>query len=77
MQTAIGYILIIVGVLLEIIAVLAWVGILRPTGAGLAIQNASQWDVLLALVRKLPWVAIVGLLDIYAGLKLIGVALPL
>ena len=70
----IGYVLIIVGIVFEFIAVLAWLGVLKPKGV--AIQAASPWDVLLALARKLPWVAIVGLLDIYAGLKLIDVSLP-
>jgi hypothetical protein len=76
MQTAIGYLLIIVGVGMEIISLLVWFGVLKPATNGVALKAASFWDVLLELAKRAPWPAVVGLLNIYAGLKLIGVALP-
>jgi hypothetical protein len=74
MQKVVGYILIFLGMAFLILNVLAWLGVVTPA-AGLLAQ-VSGWDVLLALVNKLPWLSIVGLLLIYAGLKMIGVKLP-
>ena len=76
MQTIVGYLLILVGVGMEIISVLVWLGVLKPASSAQALQSISFWDVLLELTRRAPWAAIVGLLMIYAGLKLLGVALP-
>ncbi len=76
MQTVVGYLLILVGVGMEIISVLAWLGVLKPVTTGKTLQAVSFWDVLLELARRAPWAAVVGLLMIYAGLKLLGVALP-
>ncbi len=76
MEIIVGYLLIIVGVALEIISVLAWLGVLKPASESAALQSVSFWDVLLELAKRAPWPAVVGLLNIYAGLKLIGVALP-
>jgi len=76
MQTVVGYLLILVGVGMEIISVLVWLGVLKPASSAQALQSISFWDVLLELTRRAPWAAIVGLLMIYAGLKLLGVALP-
>jgi len=76
MEVVIGYLLIIVGVGMEIISLLVWFGVLKPTTNGTALKAASFWDVLLELAKRAPWPAVVGLLNIYAGLKLIGVALP-
>ena len=76
MQTVIGYLLIIVGVGMEIISLLVWFGVLKPATNEVALRAASFWDVLLELAKRAPWSAVVGLLNIYAGLKLIGVALP-
>ncbi len=76
MEIVIGYLLIIVGVAMEIISVLVWLGVLKPGSAGTALRSATFWDVLLELTKRAPWPAVVGLLNIYAGLKLIGVALP-
>jgi hypothetical protein len=76
MQTVVAYLLILVGVGMEIVSVLAWLGILKPVTTVKALQAVSFWDVLLELARRAPWAAIVGLLMIYAGLKLLGVALP-
>jgi hypothetical protein len=71
MKQVVGLILIILGVALIIISVLVWLGVLTPAGAQL--NNATAWDVLLELVRKLPWVALVGLLLTYAGVRCLGV----
>jgi hypothetical protein len=76
MQNVVGYLLILVGVGMEVISVLVWLGVLKPVESVKALQSASFWDVLLELTRRAPWTAIVGLLLIYAGLKLLGVALP-
>ena len=72
----IGYILISVGVGMEIISLLVWFGVLKPATNGTALNAVSFWDVLLELAKRAPWPAVVGLLNIYAGLKLIGVSLP-
>lgn len=76
MEIIIGYLLIIVGIALEIISVLVWLGVLKPPANGATLQNITFWDVLLELVKRAPWPAVVGLLNIYAGLKLIGITLP-
>lgn len=76
MEIIIGYLLIIVGIVLEIISVLVWLGVLKPASENEALHSVTFWDVLLELTKRAPWPAVVGLLNIYAGLKLIGVALP-
>ena len=76
MEMIVGYILIILGVIMEIISVLVWLGVLKPVSEGAALQSVTFWDVLLELTKRAPWPAVVGLLNIYAGLKLIGVNLP-
>lgn len=76
MQIAIGYLLIIIGVGMEIISMLVWFGVLKPATNEMALNSVSFWDVLLELAKRAPWPAVVGLLNIYAGLKLIGVTLP-
>ena len=76
MEIVIGYLLIIVGIALEIISVLVWLGVLKPATNGATLQSITFWDVLLELTKRAPWPAVVGLLNIYAGLKLIGVELP-
>ena len=76
MEIVIGYLLIIVGVAMEIISILVWLGVLKPATEEKALRSVTFWDVLLELTKRAPWPAVVGLLNIYAGLKLIGVALP-
>ncbi|MGB7873653.1 MAG: hypothetical protein WBL25_04660 [Anaerolineales bacterium] len=76
MEMIVGYLLIIVGVGMEIISVLVWLGVLKPASESAALKSVTFWDVLLELTKRAPWPAIVGLLNIYAGLKLIGVTLP-
>lgn len=76
MQTFVAYLLILVGVGMEIISVLVWLGVLKPAVTVKTLQAASFWDVLLELTRRAPWAAVVGLLMIYAGLTLLGIALP-
>ena len=76
MQTVVAYLLIMIGIGMEIISVLVWLGVLKPAGEGKTLRSVTFWDVLLELLRRAPWPAAVGLLMIYAGLKLLGVALP-
>jgi len=76
MEMIIGYLLIIIGAAMEVISVLVWLGVLKPASEGSALRSVTFWDVLLELTKRAPWPAVVGLLNIYAGLKLIGVALP-
>ena len=76
MQVVVAYLLILVGVGMEIISVLVWLGVLKPVTNVKTLQSVSFWDVLLELARRAPWAAVVGLLMIYAGLKLLGVTLP-
>jgi hypothetical protein len=76
MEMIVGYLLILVGVALEIISVLVWLGALKPATNGATLQSITFWDLLLELTKRAPWPAVVGLLNIYAGLKLIGVTLP-
>jgi len=76
MQIITGYLFLIIGAGMEVVSVLVWLGILKPLKSAQALQSVSFWDVLLELARRAPWPAVVGLLMIYAGLKLIGVILP-
>lgn len=76
MQIVIGYLLIIIGIGMEIISVLVWLGALKPVAESKTLRSVTFWDVLLELTKRAPWPAVVGLLNIYAGLKLIGVVLP-
>lgn len=76
MEIVVGYLLIILGVAMEIISLLVWLGVLKPASEGASLKSVTFWDVLLELTKRAPWPAVVGLLNIYAGLKLIGVTLP-
>jgi hypothetical protein len=76
MQVVIAYLLILVGAGMEVISVLVWLGVLQPAAGTMTLQAITFWDVLLELARRAPWPAVVGLLMIYAGLKLLGVRLP-
>ena len=76
MQLVTGYLLIILGVVMEIISVLVWLGVLKPASPSATLQAATFWDVLLELAKKAPWTAVVGLFLLYAGLKMVGVTLP-
>lgn len=76
MQLITGYLLIILGVVMEIVSVLVWLGVLKPASPSVTLQAATVWDVLLVLAQKAPWTAVVGLFLIYAGLKMVGIALP-
>ncbi len=70
-----GSLLIIVGLVLVVLPVLAWAGVFQPVEIR-AMGTATPWDVLLLLAQTIPWVAVLGLALIYAGLKLLGVTLP-
>jgi len=76
MQKSIGYLMILLGIAFLILNVLAWLGVITPAG-GMMLAQATGWDVLLALVNKLPWLSLVGLILIYAGMKMVGVKLPI
>jgi hypothetical protein len=67
--------MIFLGIAFLILSLLVWLGVLKPAEEML-LAKVSGWDVLLALVKKLPWTATVGLLLIYAGMKMIGINLP-
>ena len=75
-QIIVGYLLIVIGAGMEVVSVLVWLGVLKPASRNKALQSATFWDVLLELLKRAPWPAAVGLLMIYAGLKLIGIDLP-
>ncbi len=75
-QTIIAYLLILIGIGMEVVSVLVWLGVLKPAGQTAALRSVSVWDLLLELLKRAPWPAVVGLLMIYAGLKLLGVSLP-
>ncbi len=76
MQIIVGYLLILIGAGMEVVSVLAWLGVITPAVTDRPLRSVSFWDVLLELVKRAPWPAVVGLLMIYAGLKLVGVLLP-
>ncbi len=76
MQTVIAYLLILIGAAMEVVSVLVWLGVVKPMNDTRTLSTVSFWDVLLELVKRAPWPAVVGLLMIYAGLKLLGVPLP-
>jgi len=73
MKQIIGLGLILLGAILIVFSVLAWLSLLTPAVPQLS--GATAMDVLLEIVRKVPWVALVGLLLIYAGLRCLGVPL--
>ncbi|MBI5962094.1 MAG: hypothetical protein HY863_01355 [Chloroflexi bacterium] len=75
-QIVTGYLFLVVGAGMEVVSVLVWLGVLKPLNNMQALHSVSFWDVLLELAKRAPWPAVVGLLMIYAGLKLIGVVLP-
>ena len=76
MQTIVAYLLILIGIGMEIISVLVWLKVLKPADSGKTLRAISFWDVLLELAKRAPWPTVVGLLMIYGGLKLLGVVLP-
>jgi hypothetical protein len=76
MQTVVGYFLILVGVGMEIVSILVWLGVLKPAAETKSLRAATFWDIVLELLRRAPWPAAVGLVLIYAGLKMIGITLP-
>lgn len=76
MQTIVAYLLILIGIGMEVISVLVWLKVLKPADAGKTLRAITFWDVLLELAKRAPWPAVVGLLMIYGGLKLLGVVLP-
>lgn len=76
MQIIVGYLLILIGVGMEVVSVLVWLKVLKPIEANRSVRSATFWDVLLELTKRAPWTAVFGLLNIYAGLYMVGVELP-
>jgi hypothetical protein len=76
LQTVVAYLLIVIGIGMEIISVLVWLGVLKPNSTPKALPSFPIWDLLLELLKRAPWPATVGLLMIYAGLKLLCIPLP-
>ena len=55
MQTVVGYLLILVGIGMEVVSVLVWLGVLKPPIDAKSLRAVSFWDVLLELARRAPW----------------------
>lgn len=73
MQLDIGYLLIIFGLAMIALGVLVWLGVMKLPGRTRGDDNV--WSFLTKLLEKAPWVAVVGLLLVFAGCKMIGVPL--
>jgi hypothetical protein len=72
MLVALGYVLIVVGLLMVVLGVLAWLGIIDTS----AERKASVWDFLIELLKRAPWVVVAGLILIYFGARMAGASLP-
>jgi hypothetical protein len=72
MQMWIGYLLILVGLAMIIAGALAWAGVIKVQ----YMADGGIWSFLTELLRKAPWVVVVGIILIYVGCKMIGVNLP-
>jgi hypothetical protein len=59
-------------VVFVILAILAWLGVLTPVQR-LGIAQANWPDVIIAVLKTVPWVALVGLALILIGLRILGV----
>jgi len=70
MALIVGWIMIILGLLMVILGVLVWLGVVTVPKRE---EEVSWWDLLKELLKKAPWVVVVGLLLIWVGLKLVGV----
>ena len=75
LQVIVGYILILLGVGFLVLTVLVWFKVLTPPQT-IVLSTATWIQIVVALINRLPWTATVGILLIYAGLKMIGVNLP-
>jgi hypothetical protein len=72
MLNFVAYFLILAGVVFVILAILAWLGVLTPVQR-LGIAQANWPDVIIAVLKTVPWVALVGLALILIGLRILGV----
>lgn len=70
-NTVVGTIVVLVGIAVTLVPV--WTFYTKEP-KDLAPEELS--DALKELIKKLPWVAMVGLLLIYAGLRTLGVEFP-
>jgi hypothetical protein len=71
-----GYVLIGFGLVLILLAVLAWVGVLKIQAPPKEAERALDWsEVIKAALEKVPWVALFGIILIYLGLRTVGVDL--
>ena len=77
MAVVVGWIMIILGLILVILGVLVFFKIIKvPTGQRM-VGDTGFFDLLIELLKKAPWLVVVGLLLIWVGLKLIGVEVGL
>ena len=76
LQTIVGVALIFVGMLMIVVAVLVSIGWIKPGAPRPASAGESGfWNLIMELLKKAPWYAVVGLLLIYFGLRMLGVQL--
>jgi energy-converting hydrogenase Eha subunit H len=76
MLSIVGVLLVIAGLVFVTLAILAWLGVVSPVKR-LERTEANWPDVLVAVLKTVPWVALVGLALIYVGLRTLGVDLSI
>jgi len=76
MLSALGYLLVAAGLVFVTLAILAWLGVVSPV-KGLKSTETGWPDVAVAVLKTVPWVALVGLALIYVGLRALGVDLAI
>jgi hypothetical protein len=74
----IGVIIVLSGLSCVIVAVLVWLGWMKPTKEQFSITATDTgWsDVVAAVIKTVPWVALVGIVLVYGGLRALGVTFP-
>jgi hypothetical protein len=78
MQTIVVYVLILLGIVWIVLSVLEWFGVIKRSAPRYQVtgRTPTGWDVLIVLIEKLPWLAVLGLIQIYAGMKMMGIVFP-
>ena len=72
MTLLVGWLMVVSGLALVLVAGVAWLGAAtRPSGT-MRIGDASVFDLLVELLHQAPWVAVVGGLLIWVEVKLLG-----